>query len=313
MRNKINANLPLEESEDTVGAYFTTYMEEVAKHTVKPTTYRSYLWAKDHITAVIGHIKLKDLASRHLESLYAVKLSEGLSKRSVQYIHSLIRKMMNKAVKTNLVARNPAFGVEAPKPERKEPITLSIDQSQRLFDSVESPRWRTIYVIAVLMGLRKSEILGLRWEDVNFRNRTISIKNIIYEIDGHIYQGTPKTKKSRRTVLMPDMVCETLNEYRELAERKRGLIFTTSSGRPVSPRNLSRHFYGALEKADLPRIRFHDLRHTSATILLSQNVHPKVVQEMLGHSTITLTLDTYSHVIQGIQKEAANTMDKLFK
>ena len=314
IRKQIKDNLPFLENEDTVGLYFRRYMDQVAIHSVKPSTFKSYNhWVSKHVIPEIGHIKLKELKPGHLQSLYAQKLSEGLSKRSVQYIHALIRKIMNQAVKANLIARNPTNAVEAPKPERKEPKTLTIDEARRLFESVETPRWRTIYIIAVMMGLRKSEILGLRWQDVNFENKTLSINNIIYEIDGNVYEGTPKTQKSRRTVLMPDFVCETLQTYKKLANTKEGLVFQTESGRAVSPRNLSRHFYIALDKADLPRIRFHDLRHTAATILLSQNVHPKVVQEMLGHSSITLTLDTYSHVIQGIQKEAANKMDEVFK
>ncbi|MCP5094731.1 MAG: site-specific integrase, partial [Chloroflexi bacterium] len=180
-------------------------------------------------------------------------------------------------------------------------------------ESIAQPRWKTIYIIAILMGLRKSEILGLRWQDIDFKNDTISINHIIYEIKGKIYEGTPKTERSRRAVAMPAVVKNALKEYQVITENYDGLVFTTSTGKPISQRNLTRNFHGALQKVGLPRIRFHDLRHTAATLLLKENVHPKIVQEMLGHSTITLTLDTYSHVIPGMQKEAASKMDSLFE
>jgi integrase len=171
---------------------------------------------------------------------------------------------------------------------------------------------KVIYVIAVTMGLRKSEILGLRWQDVDFEQGTVNISHIVTEIQGKIVTGTPKTASSRRTVPMPTMVTDTLKEHQQVKGKSEGLIFTTSTGRPVSQRNVSRHFHKALEYAGLPKIRFHDLRHTAATLLLKENVHPKVVQEMLGHSSIALTLDTYSHVLPGVGKKAADKMDELF-
>lgn len=135
----------------------------------------------------------------------------------------------------------------------------------------------------------------------------------INDINGQIYKDSPKTESSRRTIAMPAYVAQSLKEYQEITQSTAGLVFTTSTGKPISQRNLSRHFYGALDRSGLPRIRFHDLRHTAATLLLKENVHPKVVQEMLGHSNIMVTLDTYSHVIPGMQQETADKMDSIFK
>jgi integrase len=314
IRQQVHDGFLLKDENVKVSEFLTKFLEEVAIHSVKPSTYRSYSQlVNTHVIPAIGHIKLVKLRPDHLQSLYSKKLTDGLSKRSVQYMHAVVRRALNQAVKWGLIVRNPTDAVTPPKPQRREPQTLSSEQAKTLIDSVSEPRWKTIYVIAILLGLRKSEILGLRWQDIDFNNNAISINNIVYEIDGKIYTGTPKTNTSRRTVAMPDLVAETLIQYQKLTNNYAGLVFTTSSGRPVSQRNLSRHFYTALDKAELPRIRFHDLRHTAATLLLKENVHPKIVQEMLGHSSIALTLDTYSHVIPSMQKEAASKMDELFK
>lgn len=313
-RNQIQQGIVVNDTNETVREYLTRFLEEVVAHTVKPSTYTSYsFWITSHIIPSIGRIKLKNLQPHHLQKLYSTKLEEGLSKRSVQYIHAIIRRALNEAVKQGFIVRNPTNAVTAPKPQRKNFTTLTVEQVRKLLREVEGHRFYPIYVIAVMMGLRKGEILGLRWQDVNFDNNTISIENIVYEIKGNLYQGVPKTKRSKRTVAMPDFVSNVLVNYKTDTGKTQGLIFQTSTGRPISLRNLSRHYYKARDEAGIPKVRFHDLRHTAATLLLKENVHPKIVQEMLGHSSITLTLDTYSHVIPGIQKKAAEKMDYLFK
>ncbi|MBK8903068.1 MAG: site-specific integrase [Anaerolineaceae bacterium] len=312
-RSQIKKGIVVKDTNEAVRDYMARFLEEVVAHTVKPATYTSYsFWIKTHIVPSIGHLKLKNLQPHHLQHLYSQKLDEGLSKRSVQYMHAIIRRALNQAVKQGILIRNPTNAVTAPKPQKKTFATLTVDQVRQFLKEVEGHRWYPIYVIAVMMGLRKGEILGLRWQDINFDNNTISVENVVLEINGKIHLGSPKTKKSKRTVAMPEYVANVLKKYRKDVGAINGLIFQTSSGKPVSPRNLSRHYYQARESANIPKVRFHDLRHTAATLLLKENVHPKIVQEMLGHSSITLTLDTYSHVIPGIQKKAADKMDYLF-
>jgi integrase len=145
-----------------------------------------------------------------------------------------------------------------------------------------------------------------------FEYLTLSVQYTVHYMNGRIIEGEPKTAGSRRTIAMPDYTSQALENYQKATGNKEGLVYRTSSGRPVSGRNVTRHFHSALEKAGLPRMRFHDLRHTAATLLFKENVHPKVVQEMLGHSTIPLTLDTYSHILPDIQQEAGDKMDKNF-
>lgn len=167
-------------------------------------------------------------------------------------------------------------------------------------------------MLAITTGIRQGEILGLHWEDVDLDKGDLAVRHTIQLLQGRIIEGEPKSAASRRTIALSDYTVAVLMQHKEKISKDEGLLFTTSSGRAVSPRNLLRHFHQVLDRTGLPKIRFHDLRHTAATLLLKENVHPKIVQEMLGHSTIALTLDTYSHILPDIQQEAADKMDKIF-
>jgi integrase len=156
--------------------------------------------------------------------------------------------------------------------------------------------------------MREGEILGLRWEDVDLAAGAVSVRQTIQNISGRLSIGEPKSEKSRRTIPLPIFALDVLKNM----DKGEGLIFRTSSGNPVSPRNVLRHFQNQLEKLGLPRVTFHSLRHLHATYLLRQNIHPKVVQERLGHATISLTLDTYSHIIPTLQREAAEKINDIF-
>jgi integrase len=312
-RKAVKENLLLKDEQITLGAYLDRFMDDVAAHTLAPSTIRSYSYLiRDHIRPEIGNIKLVNLRPDHLQSLYSEKLNVGLSKRTVQYIHSIIRRSLNQALRWGLIYRNPTDAVTAQRQKRNAPSTLSVDEAKKFLESVRSHRWYPIYLLAIMTGMRKGEILGLHWEDVDLENRSISIKHTLVTIQGRTMMSRPKSDAARRTIALPEIVSEELRVYQLETNKKEGLVFTTSTDRPISQRNLTRHLHAALANAGLQRIRFHDLRHTAATLLLQAKVHPKVVQEMLGHSTIVLTLDTYSHVIPGIQEEAASEMDRLF-
>lgn len=293
----------------TFTEFLDRFMKDVVTRTLKPKTIDSYKYIIDsHIKPELGNLKLSSLRPDHLQYLYSKKLDAGLSKRTVQYIHAVIRRSLNQAVKWGIIYRNPTDAVSAPRPQRKAADTLTEAQVSEFLKVVEQHRWYPIYVLAIATGMRQGEILGLRWDDIDFANGTISVRNTVYSIRGKIYLGEPKSEKSRRTISVPEFALNILKPL-----KKDGLVFTTSSGKPISPRNLSRHFHQSLEKAGFQHMRFHDLRHTCATLLLKMNIHPKVVQEMLGHSSITLTLDTYSHIIPSLQEEAAGKMNKIFK
>jgi integrase len=272
---------------------------------------------RNHISPVLGGVKLKNLTPPHLRRLYKEKLDSGLGTRSVQYIHTTLHKALKQAVDDGLIARNVADSAKPPQLKRAEMKPLSPEQAKALLEAAGGDRFEAVYVLAVTAGLRQGEILGLKWDDVDLDGGKLQIRRTLYKGDF----TTPKTAKSRRTVKLTARAVETLGRHREaqLEESKRvnglwqdhGLVFTTQVGTPINRHNFyARNFKPILEKARLPHtVRFHDLRHTCATLLLSKNVNPKVVSEMLGHANITVTLDTYSHVLPDMQDGAVAAME----
>ncbi|MFC2043129.1 tyrosine-type recombinase/integrase [Chloroflexota bacterium] len=294
-----------------VSTFFDRYLNEVVVHRVRPKTYERYeQFVRLHIKPGIGRIRIAKLRPDHLQSLYSKKLGEGLSKRSVQQMHAVIHKALNQAMKWGLVARNVSDLVEPPKPQKRMPITLNPDQVNELFTALEDDRLSPLYVTAIATGMRQGELLGLMWEDVDLDNGVIHVKRTAQTIwkKGTVISDT-KTDRSRRSIPLPQFAVEALKNK----PRTSDFVFPSTVGTPIPARNLLRHWHNTREKIDQPDMRFHDLRHTSATLLLQAGVHPKVVQERLGHSRISMTLDTYSHVVPSMQEEAANQLQAILK
>lgn len=295
----------------TISELLDRYFNDVAVHNLRPKTIESYeSIIRLHIRPEIGNVKLSALTPAHLQNLYSKKLNSGLSKRTVRYIHAVIHRVLKQALKWGLVVRNVADAVDAPKAKKSTPKTLSQTQITSLLE-VADGRLKTILILAITTGMRQGEILGLHWEDIHgsvihvqHTTQTLYKKGIII--------SEPKTEKGKRTITLPDIAIQALQGYQQITGDETGLVFHTASGKPLSARNLIRSFQVLLVKANLPHIRFHDLRHTSATLLLIAGVHPKVVQERLGHSRIDMTMDTYSHVVPSLQEDAAEKMNQLF-
>jgi integrase len=194
---------------------------------------------------------------------------------------------------------------------------LAPDQVIRLLAAAKDDRLEALYVLAVTTGLRQGELLGLQWEDVDFPGAALHVRHTLHELNGRLWIGEPKTKRACRQVDLPAIAVVALRGHRErmlIEDRSDGLVFCDTQGGPLRKSNLLRRsFLPLLKRAGLPAIRFHDLRHTAATLLLAQGVHPKIVQERLGHSNIALTLDTYSHVLPGMGREAASKLDALLR
>jgi integrase len=286
------------------------YYADVAIHTLKPKTLESYeTLIRIHIKPELGNIKLNQLTPVHLQTLYSEKIKAGYSKRTVQYIHSIIRRILSQGVKWGMTTRNIADATDAPKNSPKPPEMLTEDQVKKLLASAKG-RLKTILSLAVLTGMRRSELLGLYWEDVDLKNGAVHVKHTAQSLRGRgVYIGEPKTEKSKRTITLPQSIVQTLAEQ----DPKVGLVFHTSSGKPIAPRNLLRDLQNLLEKCGLPKVTFHSLRHFHASTLLKINIHPKIVQERLGHSRIDTTLDLYTHLVPGMQKEAADKIDELLR
>ena len=294
--------------------FLDIYLKDVASHNLREKTLQAYeSLVRIHIKPELGFYKLSQLTPAVIQRFYSKKL-ESLSKRTVQFIHSVLHKSFDQALRWNLVPRNVFDLVDAPHPNRKTMTVWSREQARRFLKFVEEDRLYPLYTLAIATGMREGEILGLYWEDVDFIKSEINVQRAIQYLVGKGLTITePKTKSSRRSITVARFAMDTLRNHFDKAEIKTGLVFRTSQNTPFSPRNIVRHFKLMTKKAGLPEIRFHDLRHTAATLMLSGGIHPKVVQEMLGHSQISLTLDTYSHVVPTMQKEAADKMDVLLK
>ena len=216
-------------------------------------------------------------------------------------------------MKWGLVVRNVADLVDAPPARRPDPVVWTLADVQRFLKTIKGHRFYPIYVLAITTGMREGELLGLHYEDVNWKTSTIHVLHAVQPLAGKGMVITePKTNKAKRSIRVPKFAIEILKQHVEQQNKKHGLVFVTSTGNPFSPRNLVRHFKQVIQESGLPEIRFHDLRHTCATLLLTQNVHPKAVQEILGHSQISLTMDTYSHILPIVHEEATEKMDQLF-
>ena len=259
-----------------------------------------------HIKPALGKLKLGRVTALHVQTLYREKLDSGLAPRRVIYVHVTLHKALKQAVRWSLIPRNVTDAVEPPKAAKKEILPLDQEQVRRLMEAAKGNSLEALYVLAVSTGMRQGELLGLQWKDVDLDSGTVRVNRTIF---GGVV-SPPKTTKSRRSIKLSKSAFAALTTH----EKKSEWVFSTKSGKPIDCTNLIKQSWRPLlKKAGLPHKRFHDLRHTCATLLLTKGVHPKVVQELLGHSSISITLDTYSHVLPTMQEKAVAAMDEIFE
>jgi len=306
----------------TVGEFLDQWLDQVAAPSVRGSTFAGYEGTvRRHLKPVLGRIALARLEPRQIQSLLNEKFDSGLSARSVGIIHAVLRQALNQALRWEMVSRNVATLVEPPRAPRADVTYMTPTQARTFLDAIRGDRLEALYAVAVALGLRQGEILGLRWADVDFDVSTITVCQALQRVDGRLTFVEPKSRRSRRTIPMPPTVARALRAHRarQLEERLTGgpdwneydLVFVSTTGTPLDGRNLTRRFQAVLERAGLPRMRFHDTRHTCASLLLAQGVQPRVIMETLGHSQIGLTLNTYAHVIPELQREAAERMEEV--
>jgi integrase len=238
-------------------------------------------------------------------------------------MHAILRAALGQALKCNLVLRNVAKLAHAPRVEQTEIEPLSPEQARQLLDAAKGDRLAALYSVAIALGLRQGETLGLRWQDIDLDRRLLRVRSQLQRIDGAPQLVRPNTASSRRTIELPGVVLDALREHqlRQSAERlaagaawqEHGLVFATRIGTPLDARNVVRQYHALLAKAGLPRLRFHDLRHTAASLLLAQGLELRVIQHVLGHSQISLTANLYTHVMPVLLKEAAAKMDAVLR
>ena len=303
----------------TLENYLTRWLTDSVKDTVRRSTFVQYKSVVNrHLIPALGRLKLKALTPAHARSLYREKLDCELSPRTVQYIHVTLHKALKQAVMDGLIPRNIADAVKAPQAHKKEVTPLTPAEVKVLLSAASGDRLETLYITAIHTGLRRSELLGLKWTDIDLDARTLSVQRSL-DRDGTF--NPPKRNKSRRTVKLTAQAAEALKGHRARQNEERlqlgslwedwGLVFPNLSGKPMNADYLyHRGFKPLLERAELSGFTFHSLRHTCATLLLSKNVNPKIVSEMLGHATISQTMDTYSHVMPGMREVAATALEE---
>ena len=307
-----------------LGDYLQRWLEDSKKGSVKRVTYEGYArQVRNHLVPTLGRIKLRALTPAHLRGLYREKTETGLSARTVGYIHTTIHNALEQAVKDGLLPRNVADIVKPPQLCKEEIQPLTPAQTKTFLEAVGGDRFEALYVLAVTAGPRQGELLGLKWEDIAPDRKLLQVKRTLSSTKGgEPVFSNPKTAKGRRSVKLTARAVEALKRHRErqLEEREEvaglwqnhGLVFPTQVGTPMSRHNLvARSFKPLLKRAGLPEIRFHDLRHTCATLMLAVGANPKVAQETLGHANVTITLDTYSHLLPNMQGEVAEKVNEL--
>jgi len=309
----------------TIAEYLQHWLEGSVKGSVWHTTYRDYAGhVKNHIAPELGRLKLAKLTATHVQALYRRKLDSGLAPRTVQYIHATLHKALDQAVKWRLIPYNVSDAVAKPRQKRSERDALTLRQVLDFFEAAKGDRFEALYVLAVFTGMRPGEMLALRWSDLVLDNPepVARVRRSLSKDDGgRLVVKSTKTEKGRAVALLPQVV-EALQIHRKRQTEQRlkysglwrdeNLVFPSTTGGPMSWDNLVRRNLKPLMRvAGLPEAtRPYDLRHTFATLMLEQGENPKVVQEILGHSRITHTMDTYSHVSPNIQKEAFGRLGK---
>jgi integrase len=298
---------------------------EAQRQQLKETTWASYRVAVERIKPALGRRKLKALAPLDIETFYSDLAESGsragkpLSAKSVRNTHVVLRKALSDAERLGLVPRNAAAAAKPPAVETVEHQTWDSDQLVQFFEHVTDDRYFAAYVLAATTGMRRGEVLGLRWSDADLDAAQLAIRQTVTTVSYQPVITTPKTKRSRRVVYLDDHTIDVLRAHRrrQLDERKAAgpawsdkhdLVFRDDLGDIVNPDWFSREFTRQVKASGLPKIRFHDLRHSYATLALKAGVHPKVVSERLGHATVGITLDLYSHVTPAIARDAANAV-----
>jgi len=311
----------------TVAQFLEEWLQSHVALNCSPRTRVSYeMIIRRHIVPELGNIPLNQLEPRHLQTFYSRKKADArvngkgpLSARTVRYCHSLLREALGHAVKMGSLGRNVAQAIEAPRLDHKVMSTLAAEDVPVFLGVAKGTPYYVLFYTLLYTGMRRGEALALKWRNVDLDLAQIYIVETAYKLRGAYIVKEPKTQQSRRLIDIPPSLALALRQHRIEQEKQQVLlgriltgddfVFARPDGTPLDPATVSHAFRKIICKAGLPHVRLHDLRHTFATIMLQSGVHPRVVQGMLGHSSIRVTLDTYSHVVPGLQKAAAQNFD----
>ncbi|MBE3591532.1 MAG: tyrosine-type recombinase/integrase [Thermoanaerobacter sp.] len=338
--------LPIDETNITVKDYLKKWLE-TKKSSLALKTYNDYEQKiRLYIDPAIGNYKLLKLTPLIIQNMYNNMLEQGLSARTIRYTHTVLNEALKQAIKWQMLRYNPCDGTTLPKQAKKEMKVLTPEQAKKFLEACVYNRWGILFELLLISGMRPSEALGLKWEDIDWKNNRIAVQRTLTRVKNNWQLKEPKTPQSRRTIPLPREVMNDLKEHRKQQSEEKlkakeyinydkdknkfkpekweeklkdpkvyvdyGLVFATETGRPLDLANINyQYFKPLLKNAGLPNIRLYDLRHTCATLLLLAGENPKVVSERLGHANITLTLDTYSHVLPTMQEEATQKLKQM--
>ena len=309
--------------QQTLGTFLQRWLEQVCKLRMRPNTYKEYRsMIRCHLVPTLGHIKLQKLTIGDLQAFYAEK-RQTLKPGSLSVINAALSAALEDALKQGLVARNVAKLIDLPSRERYEGQVLTVEQARKLLETACGSRLDALLLVAVTTAMRLGELVALRWSDVDLEKGALQVRHNLAWVSGMGYvEGEPKTKKGRRRIVLPSVVLEALKEHKERQDearkksgdrwQERGLVFCNLSGGYFNPNHVRFLFKKLLKAAGLPDVRFHDLRHSAATVLLAARMDLKAVSEMLGHSSISITADIYQSVLSEQQQEIVKKMDDLY-
>ncbi len=305
------------DADPTVADYLQRWLKDTAGPSLRPRTFAGYASiVNGHLIPGLGRIRLRKLTPADVEVHLRWTADAGLSNRTVQYHHAVLRRALGQAERWGLVSRNVARLVTPPRVQRRDVRPLTPAQARQFLSGVKGDRLETLYAVSLSLGLRQGEALGLQWADIDFEARTLAVRHTLQRYGGEYHLDDPKTDRSRRTISLPTPIVDALRRHRAQQNEERlqvgqlwagerwGLVFCNELGEPVDGIAVTRAFQKKLAALGLPAQRFHDLRHAAATFLIAQGVPLRVVMEILGHSTIATTADTYGHVMPELQRDA---------
>ena len=304
--------------------YLERWLKDYVLPNLSPRTVEGYEHiCRHHFSPALGSLTLNGLKPEHLQHYYSEKLSSGLSAQTVRHLHTCLHKALQTAVEWGLLARNPADAVRPPRVQSIEMQTWNSDEIATFLEAARQTPYFTLYHTALFTGMRRSELLALRWCDLDLLLCKIYVTRSLHVlIGGQVVIRQPKTAKGKRMIDLSPLATSVLREYREKRQLDRvmlgvplkddDLVFSDHEGKPLLPNTVTHNWIKLVRRTGLKPIRLHDARHTHASLMLKQGTHPKIVQERLGHSSISITLDTYSHVAPGLQEAAVARFDQAF-
>ena len=292
---------------------------------VRVSTYASYRGLVErHVVPALGHVQLQQLSADRLDRFYADLVAQGLATKTVRNIHVLLHRALTDAVRKNLVPRNVADAADPPKlnrADREEMKTWTPEQLRQFFAGITTHRLAAAYILAATTGMRRGEVLGVRWRDIDFNARRLHVQQTVLAVEYQIVIGRPKTLRGERKIALDDQTIQVLRNHRAAQRQEKqllgdgyhdqGLVFAREDGAPVHPDYFSQTFDRTVKRLGLPKIRLHDLRHTHATLGLAAGVHVKVISDRLGHATTSFTQDVYMHAIPAVEEDAADQIAQI--